>query len=73
MYRATEAFHDAQDKSHLYQKGDIYPREGIRPLAERIAELAGAKNRRGIPLIAEIAEEEEVKKTAGKGKKEQKE
>lgn len=57
MYRATEAFHDAQDRNHWYQKGDTYPQEGLHPSQERITELSGTKNRRGIPLIEEVTEE----------------
>lgn len=51
-YRVLEDFADAQDKGFVYRAGDTYPRAG-EPSAERIAELSGSANRRGIPLIAE--------------------
>ena len=60
-YRVIEGFYDLQDPEkdsfHLYDKGDIYPREGLEPTEERIAELSGKDNRRRQPLIEEIPEE----------------
>lgn len=60
-YRVIEGFYDLQDPEkdsyHLYGKGDIYPREGLEPTEERIAELSGKDNRRRQPLIEEIPEE----------------
>lgn len=61
-YRVIEGFYDLQDKDekgncHLYNRGDIYPREGTQPTEERIAELSGKDNKRRQPLIEEIAEE----------------
>lgn len=60
-YRVIEGFYDLQDPEgksfHLYNKGDIYPREGTQPTEERIAELSGKDNKRRQPLIEEIAEE----------------
>ncbi|MBR4627786.1 MAG: hypothetical protein IKO47_08825 [Ruminococcus sp.] len=51
MYRVIVYFEDLQDKSRPYNAGDVYPRKGLRPSAERIEELATDKNIRGIPLI----------------------
>jgi hypothetical protein len=53
MYRVIEAFEDKQD-GHRYNAGDKYPRTGANPSKSRIKELAGDKNRRGIPLIEEV-------------------
>lgn len=44
-------FTDLQDGNHVYNVGDVYPREGYTPSEERIAELASDKNRQGTPLI----------------------
>ena len=56
MYRVIKAFTDLQDNKHAYSVGDTFPHNGIEVDAERIAELASDKNRRGVPLIEEIAE-----------------
>ena len=49
-------FTDLQDKEYAYHVGDIYPREGLSPTDERIAELASSKNRQGVPLIKAVKE-----------------
>ncbi len=56
MYRVIKAFTDLQDNKHAYSVGDTFPHNGIEVDAERISELASDKNRRGVPLIEEIAE-----------------
>ncbi len=65
-YTVIKHFTDLQDGKYKYSDGDIYPREGYTPSEERIAELAGDKNRQGRPLIkaetvAEVTEEPEEK------------
>lgn len=62
-----------QDNNFDYQVGDEYPRKGMSVLQSRINELAGSKNRQGVPLIEEIpekAEETKKKKSAEKTDKE---
>ena len=67
MYRVIKAFADLQDvkktKSgdlyHEYEIGDEYPRKGLKPSEERIAELSGSNNLQKTPLI-ELSEEEEA-------------
>ena len=67
MYKVVKMFDDLQDgKStktgavyHRYNVGDLYPREGVDPSPERIAELASANNRRGMPLIEPLIVPEE--------------
>lgn len=59
MYKVIKAFHDLNDgKStkagevfHHYEVGDTYPRQGLKPSAERIEELKGPHNSQGEPLI----------------------
>lgn len=63
MYKVIKFFTDLQDNNHPYNEGDVFPRAGVEVTADRIAELAGAKNKQGVPLIAE------VKKPARKSKK----
>ena len=62
-----------QDNNFAYQVGDEYPRKGMSVLQSRINELAGSKNRQGVPLIEEIpekADEPKKKKSAEKADKE---
>lgn len=59
-YRVIKMFTDLQDKEYAYQVGDTYPREGLSPTNERIAELSGNRNRQGKPLIEAIPEEPAV-------------
>ena len=56
MYKVKVLFTDLQDGNYKYMAGTEYPRKGYSPSAERIAELASDKNKRGIPLIEEIPE-----------------
>lgn len=61
MYKVTHFFHDLQDYTttkngtvyHAYDVGDTYPRDGYKPSEDRIKELSGRDNIRGIPLIEE--------------------
>ena len=54
MYRVIKAFADLQDKEHVYHTGDLFPRDGKIVSADRINELATARNKRGMPLIEAI-------------------
>lgn len=56
MYKVIKSFTDLQDNNHAYYAGDIFPRNGVEVDAERIAELSSDKNRLGVPLIEEVAE-----------------
>lgn len=51
MYKVIEYFTDLQDQDHPYNVGDNFPRDDLEVKEERLAELAGSDNRRGIPLI----------------------
>ena len=63
MYRVIKAFTDMQDNNFAYQVGDEFPRKNFSVLPSRIKELAGSKNRQGVPLIEEIPNKvEEPKK-----------
>lgn len=57
MYKVICRFADLQDENHVYEVGDVYPREGHEPSLKRIRELSGKKNKIGQPLIEEIVEE----------------
>ena len=54
MFRVIEFFTDLQDDNHAYNVGDVFPREGVAVTADRIKELSGTQNKRGIALIEEV-------------------
>lgn len=51
MWFAIKLFTDLQDKDHLYNEGDPFPREGLEVSEDRIKELSSSKNLQGEPLI----------------------
>jgi hypothetical protein len=60
MFRVIEFFTDLQDGNHAYNVGDTFPREGVTVTADRIKELSGTQNKRGIALIEEVREAAET-------------
>lgn len=57
-YRVIKYFTDLQDGEHPYNVGDDFPRVGADARPARIAELSGAMNRQGVPLIEEVPDAE---------------
>ncbi len=53
-YRVLAYFTDLQDDEHPYHAGDEFPRAGLSVDANRIKELSGTQNKRGIALIEEV-------------------
>ena len=70
MYKVVQFFHDLQDSTttkdgtvyHAYNVGDTYPRRGYDPSEDRIKELSGKDNIRGVPLIEPVGEQEKSEK-----------
>lgn len=56
-----KAWKDMEDENHLYKKGDIYPREGLKPTKKRIKELSSKNNKIGEILIEAVKVEKEDK------------
>jgi len=56
MYKVVEFFHDLQDGGHAYHPGDTFPRDGAEASKDRIAELSGTNNARGMKLIEKVEE-----------------
>lgn len=57
MWQVLVDFADLQDGGHVYHTGDKFPRAGeVDP--GRVAELASFNNRRGFPLIGEVADDQ---------------
>jgi len=52
MYKVINRFTDLRDGGR-YERGDTFPRPGVTVPEERLEELSGCNNRRGIPLIVE--------------------
>lgn len=65
MWFAIKLPTESQDKDHLYNEGDPFPREGKEVSEDRIKELASSNNIQGQPLVAE-----EKPKKRGRKKKE---
>lgn len=61
-YRVLEDFSDKQDDRRPYKVGDVYPREGLDPSPQRVAELLGSENVRGRPIIEPIEEKPKRKR-----------
>lgn len=55
-YVVIKYFTDLHDKNYPYNVGDTFPREGIKVTQGRIDELAGCKNKQGVPLIKLVEE-----------------
>lgn len=63
-YTVLSEFADLQDEKHVYGIGDVYPREGYTPTAERVDELCTGKNLLHKPLIQKVEDStHEVEKT----------
>ena len=61
MFVVLSEFADLQDDKHVYSIGDVYPREGYTPTAERVDELSTGKNILQKPLIQKVEEPEPQK------------
>lgn len=55
-YIVVKHFTDLQDHGYKYAEGDIYPRDGYEPSAERIEMLSTAMNRQKTVLIEAVPE-----------------
>ena len=71
MYKVIQFFYDLQDYTttkngtvyHAYDVGETYPRRGYEPSEDRIKELSGKDNIRGVPLIELVGEQEKPEKS----------
>lgn len=61
-YKTIVYFEDLNDNSHPYNVGDVFPRKGFEVSEDRLNELSGADNRRGMPLIEKVEEKGLAKK-----------
>lgn len=63
MYVVKVFFTDLQDNNYAYNVGDTFPRDGMAVTPDRIKELSGTQNKRGIALIEEVRGAEETSVT----------
>lgn len=71
MFRVIKKFADLDDKRHIYQVGDEYPREGYKPSEDRVEFLSSDQNKLGAPVIEfvqDVVEESTAKKPKNKSK-----
>lgn len=54
MHVVKVFFTDLQDNNYAYNVGDTFPRDGMSVTPDRIKELSGTQNKRGIALIEEV-------------------
>lgn len=73
MYKVIKKFADLEDRNHIYNIDDVYPREGAEPSDERIEFLASSQNKLKTPVIQLIPEEKPRKKAEKKEKPAEKE
>ncbi|OCW99275.1 hypothetical protein Javan117_0027 [Streptococcus phage Javan117] len=51
-----DSFIDSDDERVQYPIGSLYPRDGYKPSAERVAQLRSGNNAKGVPLIKKLIE-----------------
>lgn len=51
IYKVIYPFKDLQDNEHIYNVGDIYPRDNVTVSKDRLNELKTSRNKIGVPLI----------------------
>ena len=68
MKRAVRTFIDPSDATHIYHQGDAYPREGVKPDRERMAELerAGLIESAGDEVERETEEPRRIRQRTGR-------
>jgi hypothetical protein len=54
MYRVIRKFKDLNHDGHVYQVGDIYPKEGSESTKTRLKELSSEKNKYKKIYIEEV-------------------
>lgn len=54
MYKVIRKFKDLKHDSHIYQVGDIYPKEGAEATKARLKELSSEKNKYKKIYIEEV-------------------
>lgn len=52
-YKVIKKFADLLDGKHVYEIGDVFPRDGVDVSRERLEELSSDNNKIGEPLIKE--------------------
>lgn len=61
MYKVSIKFKDKLDNFHLYNVGDVYPRDGYTPTEKRIEYLKVKHNGFNKPFIEEVKQKKKKK------------
>jgi hypothetical protein len=61
-YKVVRRFRELKHDGHIYNVGDIYPKEGYKATKSRLEELSTTKNKYGQIYIEEVEETEKVEK-----------
>ena len=70
MYKVIAKFRDLLDpEGRVYDVGDVYPVDGREVPEDRLAELAGSRNKAGYPLIKKVPDKKRVKELSSKANK----
>ena len=61
-YKVLIDFADKEDGYREYKAGDVYPRTGLTPSADRVKELRGSDNALGASIIKPIPAKKKTQK-----------
>ncbi|MEF2965040.1 termination factor Rho [Paenibacillus sp. M1] len=56
MYKVVRKFKETKHEGHIYEVGDIYPRDGAEATKARLKELSSTKNKYKKVFIEEVTE-----------------
>lgn len=63
MFKVVRRFKDLKHGGHIYEVGDVYPKEGFKATKKRLEELSTGKNNYKQVYIEEVNEEIDVEDT----------
>lgn len=58
MYQVVSKFKEQKHDGHVYEVGDIYPKEGSKATKARLEELSTTKNKYNKPFIEEVEKDD---------------
>lgn len=58
MYQVVSKFKEQKHDGHVYEVGDIYPKEGAKATKARLEELSTTKNKYNKPFIEEVEKDD---------------
>ncbi|WP_433943468.1 termination factor Rho [Paenibacillus sp. SN-8-1] len=58
MYKVVSRFKETNHDGHVYEVGDLYPKDGAKATKARLEELSSTKNKIGKVFIEEVKEKD---------------